>query len=130
MSINIIMTLSYFITETDNNEQISEDKLLEIYNSNSSVTIPSDIASPTEDNREVIYLDYHTNNTIKSLTKIIDYYGLTKKRMTKDEIVLSIVLFEMEEQNREIVQKRKRLWRNIEELKEDSYFSKFILFEP
>ena len=126
------MTLSYSITETDNNEQITEDKLLEIYNSTSvsDVTDITDGTSSSEYNSEITYIDYHTNNTIKSLTKIIDYYGLTKKRMTKDEIVLSIVLFEMEEQNKEIVEKRKRLWKNIEELKQDSYFSKFILFEP
>ena len=126
------MTLSYSITETNNNEQITEDKLLEIYNSTSvtDVSVVTEETSSSEYNSEIIFIDYHTNNTIKSLTKIIDYYGLTKKRMTKDEIVLSIVLFEMEEQNKEIVEKRKRLWKNIEELKQDSYFSKFILFEP
>ena len=117
------MTLTYVITETENNDKISEDKLLEIYNT-------LEVTRPEHESEMVIYYDYYDNNTIKSLTKIIDYYRLTKKKMSKDEIVQSIVLFELDEQNNEIVEKRKRLWDNITELKNDDYFSKFILFDP
>lgn len=117
------MTLTYYITETENNDKISEDKLLEIYNTNK-------VSLQQNDSEMVIYFNYYDNNTIKSLNKIIDYYGLPKKKMSKDEIVQSIVLFELDEINKEIVENRKRLWENITELKNDHFFSKFIIFDP
>ena len=133
------MTLTYHITEIADETNVKEDTLLEIYNSAPSAPSPSapspSAPSPcahTEHSQTymVLYFDYFENNTIKSLTKIIDYYGLPKKKMTKDEIVQSIVLFELDEDHQEVVNTRKRLWENIKELKDNHFFSKFILFEP
>jgi len=123
------MTLTYHITEIADETNVKEDTLLEIYNSVPSAPSP---CAHTEHSQTymVLYFDYFENNTIKSLTKIIDYYGLPKKKMTKDEIVQSIVLFELDEDHQEAVNTRKRLWENIKELKDNHFFSKFILFEP
>ena len=43
-------------------------------------------------------------------------------------MVQLIILFENEPTNKNIVDQRKRLWKNILELKNNEYFKKFILF--
>ena len=76
----------------------------------------------------VLELEYNTNYTIKQLSKILDYYGLNKQKLRKDEMIQIIVFFEEDPNNHHIVERRRRLWNNIKELQEDKYFSKFILF--
>ena len=74
--------------------------------------------------------DYNTNYTVKMLGNIMDYYNLSKRKLCKEEIVQIIILFELEECNRDAVENRRRLWKNIRELKDNAYFSKYILFDP
>ena len=81
----------------------------------------SDVAFASE-------LDYGTNYTVKSLGQILDYYDISKRKMRKDEMVQMLVMFEEDPFNMEIVERRKRLWLHVEELKEDKYFSKFVIF--
>ena len=76
----------------------------------------------------VLELEYNTNYTIKQLSKILDYYGLNKQKLRKDEMIQIIVFFEEDPNNHHIVERRRRLWTNIKELQEDKYFGKFILF--
>jgi hypothetical protein len=83
-----------------------------------------------EDNYDIEYLQlyYNTNFNIKGLTQILQYYGLQKNKMVKEEIIQILLFFETDPANREVVQRRLRLWQNIKELKADAYFSKYILF--
>ena len=74
------------------------------------------------------YLDYMNNYNVKSLTNILGYYNINKNKLVKDEMVQLIILFEKEPTNKNIVYQRKRLWKNILELKNNDYFKKFILF--
>ena len=74
------------------------------------------------------YLEYMTNYNVKSLTNILGYYNINKNKLVKDEMVQLIILFENEPTNKNIVYQRKRLWKNILELKNNEYFKKFILF--
>ena len=74
------------------------------------------------------YLDYMNNYNVKSLTNILGYYNINKNKLVKDEMVQLIILFENEPTNKNIVYQRKRLWKNILELKNNDYFKKFILF--
>jgi hypothetical protein len=71
---------------------------------------------------------YYNMYTIKNLQQIIQYYGLQKNKMVKEELIQVLLFFEMEPENKSIVERRLRLWQNIQELKNDPYFSKFILF--
>jgi len=71
---------------------------------------------------------YKTNYCIKQLGQILSYYGIQKNKMTKDVMIQVILFYEIDPVNKEHVEKRMRLWRNINELKQDLYFSKFILF--
>ena len=74
------------------------------------------------------YLEYMNNYTVKNLTNILGYYNINKNKLVKDEMVQLIILFENEPTNKNIVDQRKRLWKNILELKNNEYFKKFILF--
>jgi hypothetical protein len=71
---------------------------------------------------------YKNRCSVKDLQQILQYYGIPKKNMVKDEMLQCLLLYEMEMDNREIVLRRVRLWRNIRELKADPYFAKYISF--
>ena len=71
---------------------------------------------------------YKNRCSVRDLQQILQYYGIPKKNMVKDEMLQCLLLYEMEGDNREIVLRRVRLWRNIRELKADAYFAKYISF--
>lgn len=73
-------------------------------------------------------LEFSTNYTVQGLGRIMEYYGLSKRRLKKDEIVQELVMFEEDASNEEIVFRRRRLWDNIEELKDDTYLARYISF--
>jgi len=77
--------------------------------------------------------NYDLNYNIKQLLLICDYYGISKgiikmNKMKKPDIIEQIVLFERDENNAETVEKRKELWYYINELKNDKFMKKFILW--
>jgi hypothetical protein len=73
-------------------------------------------------------LYYSTNYTIKGLQQILQYYGLPKNKMVKEELIQVLLFYETDLGNKLQVERRMRLWQNIQELKADAYFSKYILF--
>jgi hypothetical protein len=79
-------------------------------------------------NLEALEHYYKTTYSVKSLQQILQYYGIPKKNMVKDEMLQCLLFFETEPANRPLVLKRMRLWQNIKELKADTYFAKFINF--
>lgn len=72
-------------------------------------------------------IDYDMNYTSKYLGQILEYYGIKKGKMNKKDIIVKIVEFEMNPENTYIVDTRKRLFDNFLELKNDSFFSKYIV---
>jgi hypothetical protein len=63
------------------------------------------------------------------LESAFDYYSIKRKKgMKKDEMIQLLVLFECEPENFQIVKRRATLLKYISELKDDSYFKKFISF--
>ena len=72
-------------------------------------------------------IDYDMNYTSKYLGQILEYYGIKKGKMNKSEIIIKIVEFEMNPENIYIVDTRKRLFDNFLELKNDAFFSKYIV---
>lgn len=72
-------------------------------------------------------IDYDLNYTSKYLIQILEFYGLKKGRINKKEIISKIVDFEMNEINNSTVEKRKQLFNNFIELKNNAFFSKFIV---
>ena len=77
---------------------------------------------------EVDFVNYCTYYNVKDLHKILEYYGLPKSKLKKDELIQMIVLYENDFNNIELVQRRKLMWHYIEELKNDDYMKKYILF--
>ena len=67
------------------------------------------------------------NYTNKYLGQILEYYGIRKGKMNKKEIIIKIIEFEMNPENSYIVDTRKRLFENFLELKNDAFFSKYII---
>ena len=58
----------------------------------------------------------------------MDYYKLSKKKLCKDQMIETLVTFELDKTNIDIVEKRKELWNYAKELKKDDFFSKLLLF--
>ena len=76
-------------------------------------------------------LIYYSTFTIKQLLLICDYYGITSyirnTKSNKEDIINSLVLYESNSENTEIVITRKRLWMSINELKQDKFMKKYII---
>jgi hypothetical protein len=74
-------------------------------------------------------IEYNSNYTRKELDHIADYYGISKRKKRKNQLVEEIVIFEKEPENMENVHRRKMLWYYVEEIKSDKYLSKFLILD-
>ena len=74
-------------------------------------------------------IDYNENYTKKQLELIADYYGISKRKKKKQELIEEIVIFEKETSNFDIFQRRKTLWFYIDEINNDSFLSKFLILD-
>jgi hypothetical protein len=79
-------------------------------------------------------IHYHENFTNKELLVICDYYGIGKElrsrknKYNKDIIIQYLVEFESNPENNDIVFKRQNMWFYINELKNDKFMKKFLLW--
>ena len=121
--------ISFFL-ETNNelvdNENI-DDYLQEIndqiddqtYNDDDDLVIPQ-------------IINYNENYTVKELLLICEYYGISKElksnKCNKEVIINFLVDFESNCMNTQIVLKRQRLWLYINELKNDKFMKKYVLW--
>ena len=117
-------SISYCIDEIENvmEEEINIENLMaEIYNSelNDSLSVSK-------------MLNYKDNFTVKDLLIICDYYGFSKElknsKCNKEQIIEILVSFESDPTNDDIVNKRQTLWVYINELKNDKYMKKYVLW--
>ena len=82
-----------------------------------------------DDNLMSQHIDYFENYNLKQLHHISNYYNIPKRKLKKDELIELILQFENNNDNLLIVYNRKRFWHYLQELKTDSYVSKFIIFD-
>jgi len=115
--------INFKLTELESTELESTELESRDFDSNLTLFYPNNYYDI-----EQLKLYYNTNYTIKTLLQILQYYGLQKNKMVKEEIIQVLLFFETDPANKLTVEKRLRLWNNIQELKADSYFSKYILF--
>ena len=105
------------------------------------------------ENSYMLEIDYSMNYNMKMLTHIANYYNIIKnnknglgivavagskapkaskapktKKLLKPELIKEIISFETDEINHHIVLKFRKMLEKIDELKQDKYFSSFILF--
>ena len=129
-----MQNIFYNITEKNNTEDndelnnIDENKLLNELNEEYFSNVGEIKTKMRTDTSHALELEYNTNYGVKDLGKILDYYGMSKRKLRKDEMVQLIVFFEEDANNFDVVSRRRRLWENIKELQDDKYFSKFIIF--
>jgi len=121
--------ISFFL-ETNNelvdNENI-DDYLQEIndqindqtYNDDDDLVIPQ-------------IINYNENYTVKELLLICEYYGISKElksnKCNKEVIIQFLVDFESDYMNAQIVLKRQSMWFYINELKNDKFMKKYVLW--
>ena len=77
-------------------------------------------------------LYYNEACTIKDLLKICYYYGIDKSvkasKCKKQDIITTLLYFESQPENFELVQKRNRMWAYITELSNDSKMKQFVIW--
>ena len=114
--------ISYTINDSLNNEN-NTDVYTDVddYSSQYLTSLDQDMVLANQ-------INYQENYTVKELNLIMDYYELKKRKLKKADLVEMISLFEASIDNLEIVQERIRLWDNINELKANPFFKKYILF--
>ncbi len=130
---NSIMSLCYTIKEIipDNNHDLDmiQQDVIKRFNSAQENSAQENSAQENESRIFAQKLEYSFNYKVKELCAIMGYYKLSRRKMTKDDMINIIINYENLEENLEITNKRKRLWKYAKELKEDNYFSKIILFD-
>jgi hypothetical protein len=119
------IAISYYIEEIekndDNNLNIDEfmNELENIELENNDLLVPN-------------MVNYHENYTVKELLLICEYYGFAKElknyKFNKDQIIEFLVAFESDQNNSDIVFKRQNMWFYINELKNDKFMKKFLLW--
>ena len=132
----VIENISYSIREGERDNGVCNlDELMDEINTDIDAAVIAREESGLSDEEntrcelmEVWTVELSTNYTVQGLSRIMDYYGLSRRKLKKLEMVQTIVMYEDNPENRSIVEKRRRLWQNIEELAEDSYLSKYVSF--
>ena len=75
---------------------------------------------------------YNEEYKIKDLLKICQYYGIASSvkaaKCKKQDIVSTIVYFEGQSENYDIVEKRHKMWAFITELLEDSKMKSYLIW--
>uniref|UniRef100_A0A6C0F393 Uncharacterized protein n=1 Tax=viral metagenome TaxID=1070528 RepID=A0A6C0F393_9ZZZZ len=128
--------ISYFFNDDSNFS--GEANLLELMKEFEDMEIKQAIDETSAGNIEDDFLfaeiqNYTENYTVKQLMQICDYYGIAKDIKTfkckKPELINYLLVFENDEINFELVMKRKQMWHCIEELKNDKYMKKFVIWD-
>ena len=105
--------------ELELSELINEIYNLDLTNENNDLLIPQ-------------FIHYKENFTVKELLLICEYYGIAKEvktnKFNKDEIIHFLVMYESNPSNSAIVCKRRNMWFYINELKNDKFMKKHVLW--
>tara|TARA_B110000259_G_scaffold180740_1_gene221849 strand:- start:112 stop:480 length:369 start_codon:yes stop_codon:yes gene_type:complete len=121
-----MQNMSYQISEKPRpREQINIDELM----AEVAYTSDHNIDEFSCDAAYATRVDYMTNYNVKQLQMFLEYYKIPKRNMKKDAIVCAIVSYESEVSNFANVERRKRLWKNVAELKQDEFFAKYLIID-
>ena len=138
--------LSYDVKEINNIDEqssnISCESLYAEFITNTDDPVPPDHFLNEElDRSYALSIEYNMNYKVSDLTPIMEYYELDikiqrdpadekskKKAKKKEELIQDIVEFEMDEANKITVDRRKCLWFYMQELKDDKFLHKYIIF--
>ena len=136
---NILINIDeYNIDNITQNDDGNDDKneleaiLKEIENSSFDINSNSYLNSISVTDIMVKILDYDLNYNVKQLLLICEYYGIVKtvkaNKFKKDDIISFLLEFEENPENYLVVYKRKQLWFFMNELKNDKFMKKYLLW--
>ena len=121
------LTFSLHEENKEDNEISYEDLLKNIETLEETLETNSDFDEIDE--YTTLEINYNTNYTRKELNHIANYYSITKRKKSKQQLVVAIILFELNIENSSIVYTRKNLWEYMKEIKLDKYLSKFLILD-
>jgi len=67
--------------------------------------------------------------TKKELERICDYYEISKRKKRKADLIQDIIIFEQDQTNSEIVERRTEMWYCIEKIKNDKNLKKYLILD-
>jgi hypothetical protein len=125
---NIYFFLDESVSENENeNENLHDEELSKILSDLENIELEQNDFALTS-----LVLYYEMNYNVKQLLLICEYYKIAKdlrvNKSNKMEIINTLVLFENDMENMELVLKRKQLWFYINELKNDKFMKKYVLW--
>ena len=125
------ISISYHVEEIENKEENNfniEELMGEIGNMiefENAQIYDNDLMLPQ-------MINYNENFTVKELLLICEYYGFAKdvriNKFNKEQIIDFLVSFESDTNNSDIVFKRQNMWFYMNELKNDKFMKKFVLW--
>ena len=149
MSDNQNISFSFMEEENEENDDGVGDDVEEKEKENTKFDVPFDMymylndVNNVDKNENTKYdynddliasqsLNYNMNCTVKDLLLISDYYGFSKElkanKYNKEQIINFLVMFELDPSNFDIVLRRQNAWFYINELKNDKFMRKYVLW--
>ncbi|RZD39695.1 MAG: hypothetical protein CXT73_07270 [Methanobacteriota archaeon] len=125
---NIKYSLKEYITNKD--EFLSFDELEEFIEEREKELNNQEFNIGNDNYSEIFFVleqEYNDNFTKKELDHIAEYYDISKRKKKKSELIQDIIIFEQNDLNFDIVERRKLHWFYIEQLIEDKYLKQFIM---
>tara|TARA_B100001093_G_scaffold519500_1_gene608823 strand:+ start:6235 stop:6618 length:384 start_codon:yes stop_codon:yes gene_type:complete len=112
-------------------ENANLDEIMKSVDIEEEKIITNDNKYYSDDLTVIYYLleEEYNEFTKKELERICDYYEISKRKKRKAELIQDIIIFEQDENNSELVQRRNELWYCIEQIKSDNYLKKFLILE-
>ena len=122
--------ISFFIDDTDTIEEKGEEDFDFDFDLNEILNM--EYVFKNEDNLCTKLIHYDINYTVKQLLLICEYYGIAKDlritKCNKSDILNTLIIYENNIENIKNVNKRKKLWYYISELKNDKFMKKYVLW--
>lgn len=123
------MTDSVSFTLTEKNNEFDQSKIPTYEELVQEVDLAEMLNQSNLDDLISQEIHYDNNFTKKELDKIAEYYNINKRKKKKMELIEEIVQYENEKENIEKVFKRKKLWSYMNEIREDKYLSRYLIFD-
>jgi hypothetical protein len=121
---NLIDNIFFSVEECVESDELDLTELLNEIGK-TDITYDDDLIIPQ-------IVNYHENYTVKELLLICEYYGVAKElksnKCNKNEIIQFLVIYESNSMNSDIVFKRQNMWFYINELKNDKFMKKYVLW--
>lgn len=117
--------ISYYIEEFEKDDNEPDFNIDEFMNQIEEAEFDDDMAVPH-------MINYHENFTVKELILICEYYGFAKEvksnKFNKEQIIDYLVSFESDIVNADVVFRRQNMWFYINEIKNDKFMKKYVLW--